>query len=393
MPHEALPPFSSWAGPRDARCVFVAEAWGENEAALRKPLVGWSGRELFKMLGEAMPDVAPELHTAAVEMFKYDLAWVPHREPWLREARIAMTNVLNLRPPGNKLEQLCVAKRDLPDKGKGYDWPAIARNAYLLPEYLPEVDRLFEELVRSRPNLVVALGNTACWALLRATNIGAIRGAATLAHVTVAGRTLDIKCLPTYHPAGVLRQWNWRPIVVADLMKASREAGFPELRRPKRQVLVNPSIHELKVWTAETLIARGHAIRLACDCETGAGQIKCISFARSPSDAIVVPLVDLSLASGSYWPSLGDELAAWQCVRALLESNVPKVFQNGLYDLMYILPLGIRVNNCTDDTMLLHHSLFPELKKGLGFLGSIYTSEASWKLMRRRRPDTEKRDE
>jgi len=32
--------------------------------------------------------------------------------------------------------------------------------------------------------------------------------------------------------------------------------------------------------------------------------------------------------------------------------------------------------------MLLHHALFIELEKGLGFLGSVYTSEARWKFMR-----------
>jgi hypothetical protein len=43
--------------------------------------------------------------------------------------------------------------------------------------------------------------------------------------------------------------------------------------------------------------------------------------------------------------------------------------------------------------MMLHHSLYPEMKKSLGFLGSIYTDEASWKLMRQEKTDTEKRDE
>jgi hypothetical protein len=32
--------------------------------------------------------------------------------------------------------------------------------------------------------------------------------------------------------------------------------------------------------------------------------------------------------------------------------------------------------------MLLHHSMQPELEKGLGFLGSVYTDEPSWKFMR-----------
>jgi hypothetical protein len=42
--------------------------------------------------------------------------------------------------------------------------------------------------------------------------------------------------------------------------------------------------------------------------------------------------------------------------------------------------------------MLLHHALHPESEKGLGFLGSVYTNEASWKLMRGK-SETIKREE
>ena len=45
---------------------------------------------------------------------------------------------------------------------------------------------------------------------------------------------------------------------------------------------------------------------------------------------------------------------------------------------MNIKTLGFR-----DDTMIMHHCLYEELPKSLGFMGSIYTNEASWKLMRR----------
>jgi hypothetical protein len=44
--------------------------------------------------------------------------------------------------------------------------------------------------------------------------------------------------------------------------------------------------------------------------------------------------------------------------------------------------------------MLLHHAIHPEMRKGLGFLGSIYTDEPSWKLMRKRGGDeTDKAEE
>ena len=34
------------------------------------------------------------------------------------------------------------------------------------------------------------------------------------------------------------------------------------------------------------------------------------------------------------------------------------------------------------DTMLLHHSLQPEMLKGLGFLASVYADEGAWMEMR-----------
>jgi hypothetical protein len=53
---------------------------------------------------------------------------------------------------------------------------------------------------------------------------------------------------------------------------------------------------------------------------------------------------------------------------------------------------GITVPFAQDDTMLAHHALQPEMEKGLGFLGSIYSDEASWKFMRKEK-DTIKRED
>src|SRR4249920_3721169 len=156
--------------------LIVGEAWGEQEAMVRQPFVGTSGLELWRMLGEALPDTEAQLHSEIARFaLRYGNAWVRQRPAWLEAAGVAFTNVLNLRPPGNKLEALCSSKKDLGNVP--YPLPSIARAQYLRPEYLPEVDRLLAEVEASQPNLVVAAGNTACWALLRATNIGAIRGA------------------------------------------------------------------------------------------------------------------------------------------------------------------------------------------------------------------------
>lgn len=384
--HKPLPAFAAYSGASRPKILFIAEAWGESEAQARLPLVGASGQEFWRMLGEAQPELAPELHAKASQGMRYGLAWARQRGDWMEEAGIGFTNVLNLQPPGNRIEALCLSKKELPGD---YKASPISQGKFLHSQYMPELARLFEEIKLLQPNLIICLGNTASWAILQATNIGSIRGTISAAR---APEIFGLKTLPTYHPAGVLRNWSWRPIVCMDLAKAFREGEFPEIRRPERQVLVSPSISEAEAWVQSTL--SGPAPKyLACDIETESKQIKCVGFGRSPSEAVVIPFAFCGGAGPSYWPTASDERRAWECVRALLESPIPKVFQNGMYDLQYLLRVGLAPRALLEDTMLLHHSLWPEMNKGLGFLGSIYTSENSWKLMNRQKADTEKRDE
>lgn len=392
--------------------LLVGEAWGDSEEATGQPFVGHAGKELWKLLGEASGGLAAPLHTEALAAHRHGPTWTTLRDPWLEAAGVALTNVLNLHPPANNLDHLCVEKKEylglctaLADGPPGLgQWPPLIRHprdGYLHPTHLPQLQRLCREISLSRPNLVVALGATAAWALLRTTAIGSIRGAVAFglplwgeagfggqAEAQPPGEAEALKVLPTYHPAAVLRNWAWRPIVLADLMKAFREAEFPQLRRPQRQILVNPSLAEATSWVKATLASP--PATLACDIETKSGQITCIGFARSPSEALVLPFAG---PGGSYWPTLTEELQAWFLAEQLLNSGLPLVFQNGLYDLQYLRRQGLRIARPAEDTMLLHHSLHPELLKGLGFLGSIYTNEASWKLMRRKRDESNKADD
>ena len=397
MTHSALPPFSCWAGPRRCRMLLLGEAWGreESESGFRQPFVGVAGRELWRMLGEAIPDHVDLHHKALSATQHWGYEWVKLRRPWLEACSIAMTNVLNFRPPNNKLLNVSARKTELPS-----DYPSAVRSImpgrFLLPEYLPELDRLEQEISESQPNLIVALGNTAVWALEQhPAGISACRGTVTLATRLVQ----SCKVLPTYHPAALFHgtadsggnQWHWRPIIVADLMKAWRESAFPEVRRPDRQILIKPTIDEMTAWTKHFLQINPPI--MACDIETKGGQITCIGFGAARDSAMIVPFLDESKPGWSYWSDRQEEVLAWKTVRELLYSPIPKLFQNGVYDLQYLYRYGLRPVNVLHDTMLLHHALHPEMQKGLGFLGSIYTSEPAWKLMRRKRADTEKRDE
>lgn len=342
--HTPAPPFAHSSGPRNARIALVGEAWGEQESITGLPFMGNSGQELSRLLTEA---------------------GIPRAECFL-------TNVLALRPVDNKLDSLCASKAEV---GHAYNRAPLRQGIYLRPEYLPELDRLARELQGLLPSLVIALGGTALWALCNTGAIGSLRGT-VLPCKLVPG----LKVLPTYHPSYLFKVWSHRPVVLADLMKARHEGTFPEIRRPARRVLVNPTIGEIGDWVTDIWL---HPPKyLSVDIETATGSITMIGFARSRANAIVIPFFDRA-RGGNFWQSEDGELAARAYCQDLLGSSIPKLTQNGLYDIQYLLREGYSLRAFTDDTMLLHHSLYPEMKKGLGFLGSIYTSEPAWKLMRR----------
>lgn len=333
------------------KIAIVGEAWSEEEERQRMPFVGVSGYTLDRILEDA----------------------------GIRRADCFLTNCFNLRPPGgNDIDNLCGPKAlSIPGR------PALKAGKYIRAEFANELVRLENELRELRPNLIIALGGTASWALLGDSRIFKIRGA-------IAASSWG-KVLPTYHPAAILREWSLRPITVLDLRKAAREAEYPEIRRPQREVWIEPTLDHMELFFDAHL---AKAEKIAFDIETAGDQITCIGFAPSPKLALVVPFVDPRRNGASYWPSAVEERAAWKFVARVLATPARKITQNGLYDVHFLWRrYGIVVNNWAEDTMLLHHALMIESQKGLDFLGSIYTDEASWKLMRSKGKGTIKKDE
>jgi uracil-DNA glycosylase len=382
-------PFAHTCGPRDARLVFIAEAWGEQEERQGGvPLVGATGRELARLWIEAGYDMHDQLSLALA--CPRDEEWIAQREFWLHSASILLTNVFALRPPGNNLGHLCAGKSELPTD---YALPQLRNEnpRYVKHEYLPHLSRLQREIAASPRNLVVLLGSTACWSMVGSCAIGKLRGAVAGSSETAPAGLQGVKVLPTYHPAAIFRNWGYRPIILADLLKAHREQQFAHITRPQRRIVINPTMGEIAQWVDDTLLRP--AKFLAPDIETHKGQIRAIGFARSRDEVLVIPFIS-SLSGNSYWATHDDELRAWSYVRMLLDSPIPKIFQNGMFDLQYLTRMGLYVRNALHDTMLLHHVLFPELPKDLGFLGSIYTNEPAWKMMRKHKGEEElKRDE
>lgn len=340
------------------KIAFVGEAYGAEEARMLMPFVGSSGYLFDRMLDDA----------------------------GIRRLDCFVTNVFNLQPkPTNDIANLCGKKADV-----RHGFAPLSSGKYIRDQYLQEVDRLREELLDIRPNVVVALGGTATWALLNYGTISKVRGTTAASVRTSACGIEGLKVLPTYHPAAVMRDWSLRPITVLDLMKAVRESEFPDVRRPARRVYIPTTVTDLDDYYSEHIAP---SRRLVFDIETARNQITCIGFAPNPTDMLVVPFVDNRARSGSYWPDHGSEIAAWKFVRKVLGGDQYKCGQNGLYDLHYLAKFGIAVRNYEHDTMLLSHALQPESPKGLAFLGSIHTDEPAWKMQRSKNLETLKQED
>ena len=362
--------------------VLCGEAMGENEARIGRGFVGASGIELLRMLNDAKVIELTSEDRSYISRFYdtgdpllIDAIWQMHPE-------LYRTNVFQQHPPGNKLEWFCGPKNVAI---KGY--PSMGKPGYVREEFQHELDRLADELVNVDPNLIICFGNTALWALAGKTGVSKLRGTTSYSTHTAG----DFKLLSTYHPAAVLRQWELRPVTVIDLMKARREAEYPEIRRPKCEIWIEPTIEDIERFRDAHI--RGCRV-LSVDIETSGNQITCIGFSSRSDIALVVPFLDERRKTRSYWGDTSSEQTAWKIVRDILaDGSIPKLFQNGLYDIAFLWrSYGIKVYGATHDTMLLHHALQPESLKSLGFMGSVYTDHGAWKV-ERKGTTTIKRDE
>jgi hypothetical protein len=145
------------------------------------------------------------------------------------------------------------------------------------------------------------------------------------------------------------------------LKRLPESVTFEMSRRPERFIYIPEEVSEID-WAIREM---ANARYLSVDIETVEDQITCIGFAWSAEHALVIPIWDFSKSDRSYWGH-NEEVHVWHRIRDICGMPIPKVFQNGLYDIHFLWRrYGIMPANCEHDTMLLHHALQPEMQKGL----------------------------
>lgn len=230
------------------------------------------------------------------------------------------------------------------------------------------LDYLATELRDVRANVLVPFGALAMAALVGRSSVSKFRGYVTETLRRYGSR----KAIPTYHPSATLRgQYLLRYYITADLRKAKIESSQPEIIRPDRRIVVPTTLSECLEW----LDYINEQPAYACDIEVVNFEVSAIGFATSPQLAVSIPFYH------EHWTE-DEELVLWNAVAKILENpKIRKLFQNGIFDIQFLFTrCGIRVADPIEDSMIAHSVMYPEMLKGLGFLGSMYCgSQEYWK--------------
>jgi len=313
-------------GPITAKIAIVGEAPGAEEERLNQPFVGPSGNLLNQIL----------------------------REVGLNRQELYITNVAKERPPGNNIDYFFQdKKRTLPKP--------------FLQEWIQELKK---ELETVRPNIVIALGDIAYWAICGEHGILSARG-----YITESTLVPGLKVLPTVHPSHVLRNWDTRFHAILDFKKAVRNSESPEIERDKRIFVTSISLGDFIKYC--DYLEKEHSGPVAVDIETTRqGYIDTVGIAESSNKAVTMTVIN---SDGTPRFSPEGELHFWRALEELFTIK-PVIMQNGKFDMASLWAKNrVLIKNFYFDTLIAGHVIWPEAPRSLEFLTSICTDFPRWK--------------
>ncbi len=297
-------------------------------------------------------------------------------------------------PAGTQLNRICAAvrlaryqiymthacKASIPKNNTKRLWN---KKGFKHPDWNILRERLLDELSNFQGKFIMLLGETAMRLVFdnpKFNSIQTYRGSFYFAdNIPEVKQYLPGKIIGiSYHPS--FTTFSGKPIhfytMIADFTKMLKVIDDPELLKDNTKITIKPSFEQvLKFY--ELLKTKEY---VSFDIEATPEFCTCFSLACYDEDQIKSMSIPLMDNKGNYW-SIEEEVKIWSgLAEILIDADIKKILQNGMFDLMYILrTMNIKTNNFYFDTMLAQHICYTELPKGLDYLTSVYTNYPAYK--------------
>lgn len=314
-------------GSINAHIAIVGEGPGQSEVERGRPFIGGSGRLLFETL----------------------------KTIGLHRTDVYTTNVV---------------KRQISLSRHGDD-----RNVVRRDEFDKWADLLEWELSKL-PNLktILIMGNFALDALLGETKVTNWRGS-VIQPAKLPGNRMGTYVV-TINPAYAMRELKLEPVFTLDIRNKLGAVLNNNYKPYKIETLINPTYRQARRAIREIKEARKPT---ALDIEWIARETACVGLANDPHSSVCINWRD----DRSNRFSLSEEADLLYDLQDLCDTHklngVPLIGQNAQFD-TYALRLKDWLSvSFSDDTLLQHHTLYPQLPHNLGFLTSQYTTHPFYK--------------
>ena len=313
-----LEPQAISSGPENAEIAFIGEGLGEVEVRKKGPFVGKSGQLLWKHVG------------------RYGLV----------QGSVYSTNVIKRQISASSNDKFKVHREELAQ------WQELLRW---------ELSQL--------PNLktVVLLGNYALSAVLNKEGIGSWRGSVVGVDLP-NGKRGNAIC--ANNPAYLLHEPKSEITFMMDMQKVGQVVSG-KFKPHVVDAVINPSYRDVMMFMDDLM----HSNKpVAADIEGLNGETACMGLANEAHRAICINFRDADRNRFT----LREEYEIWIKIQKLFDSH-KVIAQNGGFDAYWCWLrdwLRIRV---WFDTLLAHHTLYPQLPHNLGYLTAQYTNHPYYK--------------
>jgi uracil-DNA glycosylase len=328
-------------GPPNARILILTDYPSKEEFLTKTPLSGWAGERFFSVWNSV----------------------------GLMKSTTFIMSFLDEAPLGEEHKNIISRRKTCP----GVGWRFV-NGAWVAPSVGEAHQRLLATLERVQPSIVVTLGPAALFALTGDTNSLKWRGS------RLTPPEWPFTIVPTLAPRVLLTAPENIHLIKSDLTRVLKIFTGAQLPR-KYDFTIYPPIETATAWLADLEErAETSPLLLSGDLETRNHHISCFGIADSPTRAICLPF--LKFDGDSPFPySPDDEVLLVDHIHRLFRHpNITWVGQNFLYDCQYFNRFWLASPVNCRDTMIGHHSIHSNTRKGLDFLSSIYSHDhVYWK--------------